>query len=78
MAEPALDREIRRRAFEHVLALERLHQAIPWSEIKRGFEFNGERIHFATKARGIFKPKQMRTLLSIKTVTPKPGRKGLV
>ena len=75
MAEPELDREIRDRAFEHVLVLARIHQAIPWSEIERGFEFNGEKVHFATKARGIFKPRQMRTLLSIKTVTPRPGRR---
>lgn len=32
------------------------------------------RVQLATKARGIFKPKQMSTLLSIKTVVPKPGR----
>ena len=75
MAEPKLDREIRREAFDRILALERIHQAIPWSEIKRGFEFNGEKVHFATKARGIFKPRQMHTLLSIKTVTPRPGRR---
>ena len=75
MAEPEVDREIRNRAFEHVLVLQRIHQAIPWSEIERGFEFNGEKVHFATKARGIFKPRQMRTLLSIKTVTPRPGRR---
>ena len=75
MPEPALDRDIRGRAFERVLALERIHQAIPWSEIKRGFAFKGEKIHLATKARGIFKPRQMHTLLSIKTVTPRPGRR---
>ena len=75
MAEPALDRAIRSRAFERILALGQIHQAIPWSEIRRGFEFNGEKIHLATRARGIFKPQQMQTLLSIKTVTPKPGRK---
>ena len=74
MAEPELDRAIRRRAFEHVLVLEQIHQAIPWSEIRRGFEFNGEKIHLSTRARGIFKPQQMQTLLSIKTVTPRPGR----
>ena len=75
MAEPALDREIRLRAFERVLALERIHQAVPWSEIKRGFEFNGEKVHLATKPRGIFKPKQMETVLSIRTVIPRAGRK---
>ena len=75
MAEPELDRRIRLKAFEHVLALERRFKGLAWSHLKSGFEFNGERIHLATKARGIFKPKQMSTLLSIKTVIPRPGRK---
>lgn len=43
------------------------------SEINSGFEFNGERIPFWNRRRGIFKPRQMRFLLSIKTVFPKPG-----
>ena len=35
--------------------------------------FNGERIPLVNPQRGIFKPQQMRYLLSIKTVFPKPG-----
>jgi putative restriction endonuclease len=35
--------------------------------------FNGERIPLINQRRGIFKPQQMRFLLSIKTVFPKPG-----
>ncbi len=34
----------------------------------------GERIHFASRALGIFKPRQMTAALSIKTVMPRAGR----
>ena len=75
MPEPALDRQIRLRAFEHVQTLERRFRTLSWDRISRGFKFNGETIHLATRAKGIFKPRQMKTLLSIKTVIPKEGRK---
>jgi putative restriction endonuclease len=48
-----------------------------WAEIDQGFQVNGEKIHFATKARGIFKPRQLAdgAALSIKQVNPsRPGR----
>ena len=75
MLEPEIDQRIRVKAFEHVLALQNVHKTLSWSQIRQGFDFRGVRVHLATKARGIFKPKQMSTLLSIKTVVPKPGRK---
>ncbi len=69
------DWAVRHRAFS---ALERLSVAcggrIPWRKISRGFEFQGRRIYFASRAIGIFKPKLMSAALSIKTVKPKPGR----
>jgi putative restriction endonuclease len=37
--------------------------------------FDGQRIPLVNPQRGIFKPQQMRFLLSIKTVFPKPGGK---
>jgi hypothetical protein len=43
--------------------------------VKPGFVFGGERIPLVNPQRGIFKPQQMRYLLSIKTVFPKPGGK---
>jgi putative restriction endonuclease len=43
--------------------------------LKPGFVFDGERISLINPQRGIFKPQQMRFLLSIKTVFPKPGGK---
>ncbi len=43
-----------------------------WEEIQRGFEVDGKKIFFATKAAGIFKPKELTddAALSIKQVTP--------
>ncbi len=69
------DWAIRAQAFA---ALERLAIStgvpIPWAEISKGFLHQGERIHFASKALGIFKPRQMTAALSIKTVMPRAGR----
>lgn len=48
--------------------------AVPWSEIVKGFTFLGGRIMFASQALGIFKPRQMDRVLSIKTVVPRAGR----
>ena len=51
--------------------------ALPWNVISEGFMVNGEKIHFASKALGIFKPKELNddAPLSIKHVRPsRPGR----
>ncbi|MDE0124255.1 MAG: hypothetical protein OXN97_06730, partial [Bryobacterales bacterium] len=64
MHEPDPDLHIRLKAFEHVRALERRFKSLKWSRIEAGFDFEGERIHLATRAKGIFKPRQMSTLLS--------------
>ena len=59
-------------------ALERLVLAhggrLAWQEIARGFSVRGELVHFASKPRGIFKPKQMSAALSVKTSRPRAGR----
>ena len=47
---------------------------IPWAVIDKGFEHGAERIEFASKAGGIFKPRQMSAALSIKTTMPRAGR----
>ena len=72
------DRDIRAKAFEAVerLAIE-CGGRIPWRRISEGFKFNGEPIHFASRAQGIFKPSQMNSALSVKTVIPRRGRKIL-
>ena len=75
MREPDRDQLIRLKAFKHLRTLVRRFKSLKWSQIEAGFDFEGERIHLATRAKGIFKPRQMSTLLSIKTVIPKVGRK---
>ena len=73
MADEDLDTQIRLAAFEQVRKLAAMHPHLEANEINPGFEFKGERIPFWNRRRGIFKPRQMRFLLSIKTVFPKPG-----
>jgi hypothetical protein len=43
------------------------------ADLAGGFEFGGERIPLINPQRGIFKPRQMAHLLSIKTVFPRKG-----
>ena len=62
-------------AFEHVRGLGEVHDHLTATELKPGFVFQNERIPLINPQRGIFKPQQMRFLLSIKTVFPKPGGK---
>src|SRR6267378_1002016 len=62
-------------ALQNVRRLSETHDHLTATELKPGFEFDGERIPLINPQRGIFKPKQMRHLLSIKTVFPKPGAK---
>ena len=69
------DTLMRLAAFEQVRKLGEIHAHLTASELKPGFVFEGERIPLINPQRGIFKPQQMRFLLSIKTVFPKPGAK---
>jgi putative restriction endonuclease len=50
---------------------------LPWSEIESGFVVSGFSvpIRFAGRATGIFKPKEMTSVLSVRTVMPRAGRK---
>lgn len=70
---PILDEAMRRAAFEHVRQLGSAKDHVTSSELAAGFEFEGKRIPLVNPQRGIFKPRQMRFLLSIRTVFPKPG-----
>jgi putative restriction endonuclease len=70
-----LDTAIRAVAFEQVRWLSEVHDHLTAAELKPGFVFGGERIPLINPQRGIFKPRQMRYLLSIKTVYPRPGGK---
>lgn len=71
-----IDWSIRLAAFKALEALVVRHgPALHWSEIAKGFEFQGSTILFANRARGIFRPKQMQgPALSIKSTTPREGR----
>jgi putative restriction endonuclease len=69
------DVRIRTAAFQHVRKLCEVHNYLSSSELKPGFPFQGERIPLINPQRGIFKPQQMRFLLSIRTVYPRPGGK---
>ena len=68
------DMIMRMAAFEHVRRLGEVSDHLTATELKPGFTFESERIPLINPQRGIFKPQQMRFLLSIKTV-PKPGAK---
>jgi putative restriction endonuclease len=67
------DTAIRLAAFEHVRRLSRILPHLTAVDLRLGFEFHSERIPLVNQQRGIFKPKQMRYLLSIRTVFPRPG-----
>jgi putative restriction endonuclease len=67
------DTGVRLAAIEHVLRLSRTYPHLTSAELRRGFEFGGQRIPLINPQRGIFKPRQMRHLLSIRTVYPRPG-----
>ena len=71
------DREIRAAAFEAIERVAIQNQGlIPWRSIARGFQFRDDQVHFASKALGIFKPRQMSAALSIRTGVPRKGRQS--
>jgi putative restriction endonuclease len=69
------DWAIRTAAFGHVRRLSETRDQLTSSDLKLGFQFNGERLPLINPQRGIFKPRQMDALLSIKTVFPSAGKK---
>ena len=73
MSSGDLDTLMRLAAFEHVRRLSELHNHLTSKELSAGFILDGERVPLFNLRRGIFKPRQMRYLLSIKTVFPRPG-----
>lgn len=60
-------------AFGHVRMLSATRDPLTSADLRAGFLFEGERYPLINPQRGIFKPKQMRHLLSIRTVFPRPG-----
>ncbi len=75
MSEEALRDALMRQAA--VEAVERRTQSgvLTADDLAGGFQFNGERVPLVNPQRGIFKPRHMPRLLSIRTVFPKPGRR---
>ena len=75
MADDTHDTLIRLAAFAPVRALAEVNDHLTSAHIAEGFIFEGARVPLVNPQRGIFKPKQMRYLLSIRTVFPKAGGK---
>ncbi len=73
MANSDKDTRIRIAAFEHVRKLSETCDHLTAKELKPGFIFEDTRVPLVNPQRGIFKPRQMSYLLSIKTVFPRPG-----
>ena len=73
MSDTDRDTLMRMAAIEHVRRLSEVYDHLTAEELKPGFVFEGERIPLGNPQRGIFKPRQMKYLLSIKTVSPRPG-----
>ncbi len=70
------DAKMRLDAFSRLDELIRIHgSALPWRILSEGFRSASNQVLFATLVEGIFKPRQMSGILSIKTVVPKPGGK---
>lgn len=67
------DQGLRLAAFAMVRRLTEVLGELGARDLKAGFEFHGERIPLVNPQRGIFKPQQMRYLLSIRTVYPRSG-----
>jgi putative restriction endonuclease len=66
------DLPLRQAAFEHVNRLAALNAGVlSADDLAAGFQFQGERIPLINPQRGIFKPRQMVSLLSIRTVFPR-------
>jgi putative restriction endonuclease len=68
------DAQLRQAAFEHVDRLAGFNAGtLDSNDLAAGYRFQGERIPLINPQRGIFKPRQMTALLSIRTVFPRQG-----
>jgi putative restriction endonuclease len=73
--EADVDLSIRAAAFAQVRQLVDASGNLTSRQLAEGFQYQGTRVPFINPQRGIFKPRQMRQLLSIRTVYPRPGRR---
>ncbi len=67
------DQTPRLAAFDAVRRLTEVRGDLTSNDLRGGFDFQGERIPLINPQRGIFKPRQMQFLLSIRTVFPRSG-----
>lgn len=65
------DAQLRAAAFHHVQQLQETHDALSSEQLSAGFIYRGARYPLVNPQRGIFKPKEMLYLLSIRTVYPR-------
>ena len=70
-----MDDEMRSAAFATIRHLMATRAHLTNNDVKAGFQFRGERVPFINQQQGIFKPRQMQYLLSIRTVYPRSGRR---
>jgi putative restriction endonuclease len=76
MASANHDLQLRQAAFSHTIRLASMNNGVLDSaDLRAGFDLGGERIPLINPQRGIFKPRQMAALLSIRTVYPQQGRR---
>lgn len=73
IAASAMDTQIRQAAFDHLRRLVTVRGELTSEDIRAGFVFQGTRIPLINPQRGIFKPRQMQYLFSIRTVFPRKG-----
>jgi len=69
------DAQLRAAAFHHVQQLQETHDALSSEQLSAGFIYRGARYPLVNPQRGIFKPKEMLYLLSIRTVYPRKHAK---
>ena len=73
------EREIIAAAFSYISQLELVYgDAVPASELQKGFPFDNDVVQLRSSANGIFKPRQMDdVVLSITTTIPKVGGRNI-
>lgn len=69
------DLAIRKAALGHLERVAGPERILSSDQLAAGFMYQGERIPLVNPQRGIFKPRRLKNLLSIRTVFPKPGAK---
>ena len=67
------DTALRLAAWDHVRHLRLSREHLTAAELRPGFVFQDMRVPLINPQRGIFKPKETKFLLSIRTVFPRPG-----